>query len=32
VAVGPRGRLWVVDREREVVEGFRIERAAADGR
>lgn len=32
VAVGPQGRLWVVDREREVVEGFRIERAVADGR
>ena len=32
VAVGPRGRLWVVDRERQVVEGYRIERVAADGR
>jgi DNA-binding beta-propeller fold protein YncE len=29
VAIGPHGRLWVVDRERGTVEGFRIESVAA---
>jgi DNA-binding beta-propeller fold protein YncE len=32
VAAGPRGRVWVVDRERGTVEGYRIERTAAPGR